>query len=166
MKRSTFQFNFSIRRLFDMLPNALKPATLITFDRLADFHKEIDRLFNHVQGRTNGGTHWIPPVDIVETDDAIAVNLEVPGLESGDIDVHVEDNTLTISGEKKQVTSTDDKKTGYRLAERRYGRFQRSFSLPDTVEADAVTARYTNGVLTITLPRAERVKPRKVTVEN
>jgi HSP20 family protein len=135
-------------------------------ERLYDIRREMDRLFDDGgAAMPNGGGQWVPAMDVVETNEAILCHLEVPGLTREDLDINVEGNLLRISGEKRFEPKLDDE-SGYRHVERRYGRFERSFTIPRTVEGDRVTARYQDGVLTIELPKAEQLKPRKVSIES
>jgi len=106
---------------------------------------------------------WAPAVDIEETPDALILTADLPGLSMENIDVRIEDGTLALSGERK--FEKEDNKAGYHRIERSYGSFKRLFTLPDTVEADKVTAGYENGVLKITIPKKEVAKPRSIKVE-
>ena len=107
---------------------------------------------------------WVPPVDIFQDGDKeIVLKAEVPDLSREDIDITVENGTLTIKGEKK--ITTDVKEEQFHRIERRYGSFSRSFSLPRTVDATKVGADYKNGVLTVRLPLREDAKPRQIKVE-
>lgn len=131
---------------------------------LDEMRHEVDRLFG---GNLPTWTQdaWVMPTDVRETADAIEFTTEVPGLNPADIELTVENGVLTIAGEKKEERKEghDD---GYRLVERRYGRFERSFRVPPTVEADKVKARCENGVLTITLPKAEKARPRRIQIDS
>lgn len=106
---------------------------------------------------------FAPAVDVVETGDNLIVKLEVPGVEAADIDVRVEDGTLLIEGENRQEQETKDV-TVYRR-ERTYGRFARSFTLPEGLDTTKIGASYRNGVLQVTLPRAEQAKARKIEIQ-
>jgi HSP20 family protein len=105
---------------------------------------------------------WMPPVDIRETDEALVLNAEIPGLSKEDIEITVEQNVLTISGERR--FEKDVKEESYHRRERVYGRFSRAFSLPANVQAAKVDATVKDGLLTVVLPKAEESKPRKVTI--
>jgi HSP20 family protein len=105
---------------------------------------------------------WTPACDIFEDKDGIKIVAEVPGLRPEDVKISLENNTLTIRGEKKQVA--EEKTERVHRYERSYGAFERSFALPSTVDAEKVAAEYDNGLLTITLPTAERAKPREIAV--
>ena len=105
---------------------------------------------------------WSPAVDIVETEDELIVKADLPDVRLEDIDVRVENGTLSLKGERKFEKELADK--GYHRIERSYGEFVRSFALPSTVDTEKVTADYRNGVLTIGLPKKETAKPRQVKV--
>ena len=138
------------------------------WDEVSTARREVDRVFDRFfsQGAAQGMTVWAPAVDVRETNDELQVTAELPGLAPQDVNVTVENGVLTISGEKKQEVREGTEDSNYYLYERRYGRFERSFSLPRTVNADQVKARFDNGVLTIALPKAEAAKPRKVQIES
>lgn len=106
---------------------------------------------------------WQPAVDIYETGDSIVIKAELPDVEQKDIDVRIEDNTLTIKGERKHESEV--KKENYHRIERYFGSFQRSFKLPGTVNQEQVAANCEKGVLTVTLPKKEEVKPKQISVE-
>jgi HSP20 family protein len=109
-------------------------------------------------------TAWVPPVDILQNGDhEVVLKAELPDMTREDIDVTVENGTLTIRGEKK--ASADVKEEQYHHIERRYGSFSRSFSLPRTVDTAKVAAEYKNGVLTVRLPLREDAKPRQIKVD-
>jgi len=105
---------------------------------------------------------WSPSVDIYETEDALKLKADIPGLKTEDLDIRVENQTLTIRGQRKFEKEENVK--GYHRIERSYGEFVRSFAVPSTVETDKVQADYKNGILTITLPIKEAAKPRQVKV--
>jgi HSP20 family protein len=108
--------------------------------------------------------NWVPPVDIFETDSHdVVLKAELPDMSREDIEVTVENNTLTLKGARK--LAGDVKEEQYRRIERSYGTFSRSFTLPNTVDATKVSAEYKNGVLTVRLPFREEAKPRTINVE-
>lgn len=127
---------------------------------------QIDRLFEDPFGLVTQTTSFFegltPPVDIHEDKDKYVVKAELPGMNQQDIDVSLEGNTLTISGERKQE---DEKEEGenYR-SERYFGRFQRSVTLPTGVDANEIQATYKDGILTVTLPKSEEAKPKQIQV--
>lgn len=104
-----------------------------------------------------------PRIDVAETDDAIELTAELPGVEESDVDVSVLEGVLTLSGEKKSTRESND---GVRVVERRYGSFKRSFRLADNIDAEKISATFKNGVLTLTLPKVPETKPepRKIAI--
>lgn len=107
---------------------------------------------------------WMPPVDIFQTGDhELVLKAELPDMNREDIDINIENFVLTITGEKK--ASEDVKSEQYHHVERRYGSFSRSFSLPQTVDPNKVSAEYKNGILTVKLPLREEAKPRSIKVD-
>jgi len=117
--------------------------------------------FNRVPAGENFGT-WAPLVDIYEEGDKIVLRAEIPGASKDDIDVKVENGTLTIRGEKKQEKQVDSE-TAYRI-ERFYGSFSRSFVLPTSIDAGKIKATYKDGVLEVVVPKADEAKPKKVQI--
>jgi HSP20 family protein len=105
---------------------------------------------------------WRPRVDVYETDSEITIDLELPGLEKKDIKVEVKNNFLTISGERKREEKKE--KAESHSVERHYGRFERTFGLPDTVAVDKVSAEFKNGVLSVTMPKTEKAIPRELDI--
>lgn len=115
------------------------------------------------RGKTGVGTqNWAPSVDVSETDDNFEVRAELPGVAKDDLHISVKDNLLTLSGEKRQENADDAQ--NYRRVERRYGSFQRRFTLPADVKTDDIKAEYTDGVLTLSIPKPEAVKPTEVPI--
>ena len=126
---------------------------------------QVNRIFNETvrnQGDESALTAWAPSVDIYETPNELVVKADLPDVEEKDIDVRVENNLLTIHGERKFDKSVAE--DNYLRIERTYGTFSRSFSLPNTVNPEAIRAEYKNGVLTVSLPKREESKPRQVKV--
>jgi HSP20 family protein len=105
-----------------------------------------------------------PGMDLYQTDDAVVVKMGLPGIEPEDIQVSVNDGVLTIRGEVKE--EKEDKAKTYHLRERRYGAFSRSVNLPSSVDVEKSDAQFENGVLTLTLPKAEEAKPKTITVKS
>lgn len=105
---------------------------------------------------------FIPPVDVFEDEHNIIVTAELPGIEEKDLNISVENNVLTITGERKM--EKEEKKENFQRVERRYGRFTRSFTLPPTVDAENVNAEFANGVLKITLNKLEQAKPKQIKI--
>jgi HSP20 family protein len=135
---------------------------------ISSLQSDINRLFNSFFDTPtggNGGTlrRWIPPMDLVETEDSFVLKADLPGLTESDLNLEVEDNVLTISGERK--AEHEDKHEGYVRVERAFGSFRRSLTLPEGVEPDAVKASFDNGVLEVRVPKPEQRKPRKVAIQ-
>lgn len=144
--------------------------------RMPSVLDEMDRMMERFFGRT-GPMWWprlrwpeevamaFPSVDVFEDDDNVVVKAELPGVNKDDLDVNVEENTITISGEKKKEEKKEEK--DYYRIERSYGSFKRSFSLPAEVESAKAKARFKDGVLEVTIPKSEKAKKKqiKVTVE-
>jgi HSP20 family protein len=107
--------------------------------------------------------NFIPPVDIYEDANRLVLKLEVPGIPQDDLQINLENQTLTVKGERKLVK--DEKEENFHRIERRYGSFVRSFTLPATVETDSAQANYENGVLSITLHKKEAAKPKQLKIE-
>src|SRR5262249_33960692 len=105
---------------------------------------------------------WIPPMDLAETDGEFVLRADLPGLSEDDVSIEVEDNVLTVSGERK--TEHEERKEGYYRIERSSGSFRRSLTLPEGVDADAVKATFDRGVLEVRVPKPEERKPRKVAI--
>ena len=137
------------------------------FREFAAMQDRMSRLFGNVYLRdedTSFRGTWVPAVDIFETENHdLVVRAELPGMTREDIVVSVENNTLVLKGEKK--FDAEVKEESYRRIERTYGQFQRSFTLPNTVDTGKVTADYRIGVLTVKLPFREEAKPRTINVE-
>jgi HSP20 family protein len=133
------------------------------FDTLWDVRREMDRLFEGYGRPTE--TSWSMPTEVRETADELRFNIELPGLRPEDIDLTVENNVLTITAEKKfEREEGKDEDGNYTLFERRYGKFSRSFTLPSTVEANAIKADFEHGVLSVSLPKSETAKPRRIQI--
>ena len=106
---------------------------------------------------------WQPPVNVYEDKDHLAIEAQLPGIDLNDIELSVKEQTLNLRGERK--TEAEKSKDGYHVREARYGTFSRSFSLPNTVNAVEAKATYDKGVLTITIPKQEKAKPRTIQIE-
>ncbi|MEO1085746.1 MAG: Hsp20/alpha crystallin family protein [Acidobacteriota bacterium] len=134
----------------------------ITRDPFLSF---VDRFFHDgFSGHATEGApqSWVPAMDIVETEDAYLATADLPGLRKEDIDIAVEDSVLTISGERTVEHTTAE--SGFKRLERASGSFRRAFSLPQGVDLEKVNAGFADGVLTVTLPKTEIVKARKVSI--
>ena len=130
------------------------------------FRREMNRMFdNFFTSESEAGetlSTWYPLVDVKETKDDFVLSSEVPGMKKDDIKISISENTLSLKGEKKEETKKDEQNC-HRI-ERRFGSFQRSFTLPTQVQGNKVKASYNDGVLTITLPKKEEVKPKEIPI--
>lgn len=139
------------------------------FREISRMQEELNRLFDDRLFRLRGGnnneelsTAVLPPVDVYEDTEALTMTVELPGIDPKDVDVHIENGTLTIKGERK--LEKEDKKENYVRVERTYGSFARSFVLPNTVDPDKVKSELKNGVLRLTIAKREETKPRSIRV--
>ena len=133
------------------------------FRDLVTPQRDFDRLFRDAFSSQHGETElstrsWAPPVDIYETEEAIVLKAELPGVDPKDVEVRVEDNTLYLKGERK--FEKEVKEQNYHRVERSYGSFARSFSLPNSISTDKVKAEFKDGLLTLTMPKREESKPK------
>ena len=146
---------------------------LIRWEPVAELNtiqNEMNRLFNtffdQPASAGRGGApsrRWIPAMDLVETADQYVLRADLPGLDDDDVNVQLEDNVLTISGERK--AEHDDRQEGYYRLERAFGAFSRSLTLPEGVDADAIAATFDKGVLEIRIPKPEARRPRRVEIK-
>jgi len=135
----------------------------VTFsDPLANI-RLFEDAFTRMLSEPRTGRPWSPAVDIFETENELVLKADLPDVELKDIDVRIENQTLSLKGERRFEQEENTK--GFHRIERQYGGFVRSFAIPATVETDKVGADYRNGVLTVTLPKKEAAKPRQVKVE-
>jgi HSP20 family protein len=135
---------------------------------LPAFQEEMNRMFNEFFRGGNGGEQgwlagaWTPPVDIYETDDALVLTAELPGVSKDDVSIEIHNNTLTLRGERKH--DAEVKEEHYHRVERAYGTFQRAFVLPTLVDQEKVQATYHDGILELRLPKLESAKPRRIAI--
>jgi len=150
--------------MFGMIRKPMRDPML---DLLYNLERRMGRVFNEPlffeSPEVTAATAWTPVVDIFEEADRLRIVAEIPGVKPEDVQIAVEGNTLTISGTKEQVAEEKAERV-YRY-ERSYGTFERSFTLPATVDADQIKASYDNGVLHLMLPKVEKARPRLVKVE-
>lgn len=139
------------------------------FQDLVSLQERMNRLFEQTLDRSRGerevmvaGT-WAPAVDIYETPESIVLQAELPGLGKDDIDIQVRDNILTLKGERR--SEKEVKEGNYLRVERAYGGFQRAFTLPAAVQADKIRAVFKDGVLDVSIPKAEEAKPKQIKIE-
>ena len=134
---------------------------------LVTLRDRMNRLFEDVSGprseeRDVMASAWAPSVDIYENENEVVLAAEIPGVDEKDVEIKVEDNNLTLRGERKFEKET--KEENYHRIERSYGSFARSFALPNSIDADKVAAEYKDGLLTLTLPKREEAKPKTVRI--
>ena len=135
------------------------------FHGVSTLQDQINRLFNETFERTgeqSSLTAWAPNVDIYETEQELVVKADLPDVNPKELDIRVENNILTIRGERKFEKKMNEE--NYLRVERSYGSFARSFTLSNTVNAEAIKADYQNGVLTLTIPKREEAKPKQIKV--
>jgi HSP20 family protein len=136
------------------------------FHGLNTLHEQVNRFFEDGFAASRAGqadlANWAPAVDIYETENELVVKADLPEVHEKDIDVRVENGTLTIRGERK--FSKEVHEDNYLRVERAYGTFTRSFSLPNTVNTEAIKAEYKNGVLTVSMPKREETKPKQIKI--
>ncbi len=141
---------------------SLLPSTFTPLARLSAFQHEVDRLFDlpfFGKGTADG---WTPALDVHQDKDTLFVAVELPGMKREDVKLSLHDGILTLSGERRHEKAHDEKAS--LRNERFFGRFERSLNLPFAVDAARVAASYEDGVLTVTLPKAEEAKPRQIDI--
>ncbi len=145
---------------------------LTRYDPFMKLQKDLDKLFRlpfdlpnllEGEGEDLGVSEWYPRMDVVEKDKEILVKMDLPGMEEKNINISVEGNILTISGERKMEKK--EERENYHRIERLYGEFSRSLTLPNSVEVDKINAKYKNGVLEVSLPKKEEAKPKKISIK-
>jgi HSP20 family protein len=135
------------------------------FRGAATLQEQVNRLFGNVlehSGEESNLTSWAPAVDIYETEHELVVKADLPDVDPKELDIRVENNLLTIRGERKFEKKVNEE--NYLRVERAYGSFSRSFSLANTVNSEAIKADYQNGVLALTIPKREEAKPKQIKV--
>jgi HSP20 family protein len=137
---------------------------------LSSLQNEMNRLFNTffdapTSGPGNGGAarRWVPSMDLVETEDHFVLRADLPGMSEADVSIELEDNVLTLSGERK--AEHEEKKEGYYRVERSFGQFRRSLTLPDGIDPEGIAATFDKGVLEVRIPKPEERKPRRVAIQ-
>jgi HSP20 family protein len=136
--------------------------SLSHYDPLASL-RAVESAFSRLLTEPQTNRPWAPSVDIYETENELVLKADLPDVEAKDIDVRVENQTLTIAGERKFASASNEK--GYHRIERSYGNFVRSFAVPSAFDTDKINAAYNNGVLTVTLTKKETAKPRQIKIE-
>lgn len=151
--------------------NSLTRSTQPRQDGLRDLRQEMDRFFGEFfptwrtwSPEEAESAVWAPRVDVGENEDAYILSLDLPGVSKEDLSIQFQDGSLHVSGERKLV-SREEEQINYTRVERRYGHFYRSFTLPKAVNAEAIQAHFENGVLTVHVPKAAELKPRKIEIQ-
>ena len=127
------------------------------------FSGEVNRLFNTLfAAPEERSQRWTPAMDLVEAEDHFLLKADLPGVGEDDVSIEIQDNALTISGERKE--EREQRERGWYRVERSFGRFSRSLTLPEGIDPDAVTASFDKGVLSVRIPKPEQRKPRRVTI--
>jgi len=145
-------------------------ATITRWDPFRDLmtiQSELNRLFGQTYGGDGGvpsaAGSWVPALDVSETKEQFVVTMDLPGIDPEAVDVTVEDSTLTVSGSRELSANTEEE--NYLRVERRYGQFSRSLSLPASADPTRIDAHFDKGVLTITVPKTDEAKPKKITIK-
>lgn len=130
---------------------------------LNQLQREMDNLIRRDGDTTSPVSDWTPAVDIAETENAFVLHADVPGVKTEDIEINMENNVLTLSGQRDYQNA--EEKNGFKRVERVRGKFYRRFSLPDSVDGEKISAKTANGVLEITIPKQAKVLPRKIAIQ-
>jgi len=145
---------------------ALRGLSADPFRELFELQRGIDHLFGENFGASPEGVAskaWTPAVDVYEDDDSFLIKVELPEVNREDVKVSLNDNMLSISGERR--VENEEKRENYHRVERSYGQFYRSFTLPPNVSTEAINAQFKDGVLRLTLPKREEAKPKQIEVK-
>jgi|TARA_B100000809_G_scaffold265575_2_gene324838 HSP20 family protein len=136
--------------------------TFAPWPELDLFSNRLSRVFGNAWDEPDLAGNWIPAVNVEESADELLLTAELPGMREEDVNVNIENNILTIRGEKREAREEADEESRYHVSERRYGSFHRRFTLPWSVDADAIRADFEGGVLTVRLPKAPEAKSRTI----
>ncbi len=137
----------------------------ISWNHLDAFANRMNRIFGDTDfGNLTYASDWVPPVSVEERNDEILLTAELPGMAEGQVEISLENNVLTISGEKRETREEGDAGGKFHLVERSFGSFRRSFTLPRTIRAEGITAEFDNGLLNVRLPKADEALSRKIEV--
>lgn len=136
------------------------------FREMEAMHNEMNRLFSRFggfEGEQKSGGQWMLTVDVIETPDALKLKAALPGIDPKDVNIEVNDNTLTLMAERRQEEKVEE--GTYQWIEHQYGTFSRSITLPRHVDTEKIEARYNNGMLELTVPKKESAKPRRIELQ-
>ena len=140
---------------------SVRPPSYAAWSDLDEVSNRLSRFFDE---SASSNAAWTPAVSVSEVADDLVLTAELPGMNEEDISIELEDGVLTISGEKKDVVTSDDEELRHVVRERRFGWFSRSFTLPRTVDGESISAGFDNGVLTVKLPKAAEAKSRRIEI--
>jgi HSP20 family protein len=143
----------------------LNRSMTTTLDRMLTLNRALDEAFTSSMNGAEAARVWVPAIDLIEKKDAYIVRAELPGVARENIDITFEKNVLTISGQKASTIETKDEELRVFAAERVSGSFSRSLRMPDYIDGEKIEADYKDGLLTITIPKAELAQPRKIEVK-
>jgi len=146
-----------------LYPTLWTRQTPNVWDEIFNIRNDFDRLLGRSEQQVTSG--WVPVVDVRETKNEVVLQAELPGINPDEVEVSVENGVLSITGEKQAEVREGEEGGDFHLVERRYGRFERRFTLPRSVDAEKVSAEFRHGLLTVTLPKAEAAKPRRIAVK-
>jgi HSP20 family protein len=142
----------------------MEVETMALVMRPEPFSQEVNRLFNTLFDAGPSATQrWVPPMDLVESEDHFLLKADLPGVAEDDVKIEIQDNTLTVTGERR--AENEARERGWYRVERSFGRFSRSLTLPEGVDADAVTAEFDKGVLNVRIPKPEQRHPHRVAIK-
>lgn len=145
-----------------MLPSL--PTWTTGFRELDEARREVERIFDTLTGAGGGRYAGVfPAINVSEDADSVHVRAELPGIKTDDLDITMENDTLTIAGERRMAS--EDERVSYHRREREWGAFRRSFALPTRIDGAGVQARYNEGILTVTLPKAAEARPKRISVQ-
>jgi len=139
-------------------------STFVPWPELDLFSNRLSRVFGNAWDDPDLAGNWIPAVNVEESADELLLTAELPGMREEDVNVNIENNILTIRGEKREAREEADEESRHHVSERRYGSFHRRFTLPWSVDADAIRADFEGGVLTVRLPKAPEAKSRTIEI--
>jgi HSP20 family protein len=165
---TTIPIRFSIiKRCVETAEGGERQMALIRWEparELTTLQSEMNRLFNSFfEGNGEGSPRrWTPSMDLVEVEDHLVLRADLPGLSEEDVNIEVQDNVLTVSGER--TTEREEKREGYYRMERAFGNFSRSMTLPEGVDAEKIQASFDKGVLEVRIPKPEERKPRRISI--
>jgi HSP20 family protein len=134
------------------------------WQELEEMSSRLSRAFNDGGTAESGGPGWVPAVNVEETKDELVLTAELPGMKQEDVEIELENNILTIRGSKEHTREEKDEERRYHLWERRWGSFQRSFTLPRSVSPDRIGASFENGVLTVHMPKVAEARSRRIEI--